>query len=191
MMKIFVQVLLASLLLMACKPKVRQEIPVAPETPFHFMPFTDYFESELRMIDSLQIPTVLVETKNGQSDTLPASMADTRILATPFLNLKPLDDAYRETSFADQTIASVTLTYTAKSASTTPQRIDVIIEPNPTGEDKIKSIFTDTNESRGDTAVNTKLYWRGGKHFQIITTKQLPGKESATHIRKLEWNPGS
>jgi hypothetical protein len=190
-MKIFVQILFASLLLIACKQKVRQEIQVAQEIPFHFLPFTDYFESELRWIDSLQMPTVLFETKNGQTDTLPASMADTRLLAAPFLALKPLDDAYRETSFADQTIASVTLTYTAKAASTTPQRIDVIIEPNPTGEDKIKSIFTDTNESRGDTAINTKLYWRGGKHFQIITTKQLPGKESNTHIRKLEWNPGS
>lgn len=178
------------LMLVACQQKPKHTPSVPPETPFTFLPFNDYFESELKTLDSLSIPTVRIETLNGKTDTLPASFAETRAFAEPFLRLNPNDKDYREQSFADQSIASVTLTYTAKDPATVPQRIDVIIEPHPTEEDKIKSVFTDANTQSGDTSINTKLYWRSGKNFQQITVKSIGTQTVSTHIRKLEWMPG-
>lgn len=175
---------------MACKQKPQQTLTPPPETPFTFIPFTDYFEAELKTLDSLSIPTVRIESLNGITDTLPASFAETRTFAAPFLALKPNDKDYLEQSFADQSIASVTLTYRAKNPATLPQRIDVIIEPNPTGEDKIKSVFTDAHTQSGDTSIHTKHYWRSGKNFQQITLKEVGSQTVSTHIRKLEWMPG-
>src|SRR6188768_2423731 len=97
------------------------------------------------MVDSLKLPVLKITSANDHQDTVLLSIDEFRELAREFLQPDFSDPSnkkkYKESSFADQSIPSVTLTYSTPDKELEVQRIDVIIDPNPEFNDKVKSIY--------------------------------------------------
>lgn len=144
------------------------------------------------MVDSLQLPVMKFVTINNKTDSGLISWDEFKVLAADFLQPDISDPSisglYKENSFADQSIPSVTLTYAAQNKDLEIRRVDITINPNPVLYDKVRSIYLEKNSIRKDTFIHKKLYWRADRNFQIITTMQLQNQPSATRILKCIWD---
>jgi hypothetical protein len=186
--------LLATLLIiLSCnsgkEKEVQQERKEKQEEVF---PIALFFHEQIRMVDSLKLPTVKVTVTNGKTTTEAISMEEFKSLAQEFINADisdpSLKNVYRESSFADQSIPSITLTYSTLDSSREIQRLDVIIDPDPVREDRVKTIYIEKGHRQGDTAVQKKLYWKANENFQVLTSKNLRGKKPVVNQVKVSWN---
>jgi hypothetical protein len=188
MKKLFI--VITALLLAACNnPSGHQETKMTNDNQEYF-PVTSFLSGQVNMVDSLQLPVLRFTTINGVTDTVLLSIAEFRALAQEFLkpDFSELHEHYTEAGFADQSIPSVTLTYSTPDKALELKRVDVIIDPKPEFGDKVKSIYMEKIIHKDDTLITKKLYWKTNKNFQIITSKQtgeLPAINS--HI-KVSWD---
>jgi hypothetical protein len=188
MNKLFV-VIIACTLAACNNPQVKPGAEMADHDQEYF-PVTSFLSGQVNMVDSLQLPVLRFTTINGVTDTVLLSIAEFRETAGEFLqpDFSKLQKHYTESSFADQSIPSVTLTYSTPDKALELKRVDVIIDPKPEFSDKVKSIYMEKTSEKDDTLITKKLYWKTNKNFQIITSKQtgeLPAINS--HI-KVSWD---
>lgn len=157
-----------------------------------FFPVADYVKSQVHMADSLQLPIIKI-TIVGK-DSVPSSIkADEfgKIAAefyTPDISDVSIKRQYTETAFADQSIPSVTFTYTTKNPSLEVQRLDVLIKPDPVQNDKVRNLYVEKYFEKGDTTFTKKLFWQANKNCQIITTARPKNGTEATKIEKVSWS---
>ena len=173
------------LLLVACKNG-----PVKKEGT-NFFPVASFIDGQVHTVDSLRLPVQKLTTINNRTDTVLIGLPEFKQLAagfkTPDINDSSLSRYYTESSFADQSIASVTLTYSTKDSSLPLQRLDVIIHPDPVLNDQVQSIYLEKAGQVKDTLIVKKLYWRADRNFQIITSKQS-GAQATSTVVKVVWN---
>lgn len=155
-------------------------------------PITSFIEGQLHLVDSFQLPVQKYITVNSKTDTALISIPDFKQLAQEFLhpdiNDPQVSKAYKENSFADQSIKGVTFTYTTEDKDMEIQRVDVVVSASPVANDKVRSIYIEKQYASGDTAINKKLYWRADRNFQIITIRQLGEQPPLTSVMKVEWD---
>ncbi len=155
-------------------------------------PVKSFFAGQIHLVDSLQLPVFKYVTHDNKTDSMLISLSEFSILASEFMepdiSLPSLSRYYKETGFADQSIPSVTLNYSTTNKDIETQRMDVVINPNPVLNDKVKSIYIERITNSKNASVLKKLYWKANKHFQIITFMQS-GNEQATISRlKVVWD---
>jgi hypothetical protein len=68
------------------------------------------------------------------------------------------------------------------------QRVDVILDPNPVTDDKVKTIYIEKKETVRDTIIMKKLYWKAGKNFQVITSKKFRDQAEKISQLKVAWD---
>jgi hypothetical protein len=155
-------------------------------------PVSSFFRDEIKAVDSLRLPTVMVTTMNNRSDTTLISMDTFRTMANEFL-LSDISDPslsrhYKESSFADQSIPSISFSYAALDKDLEIRRMDIILQPNPMGNDKVKTVYIEKVNRNKDTIINKKLYWKSGNNFQIIISSQLKKQPEKITQVKVSWN---
>ena len=186
--------LLGSLLvILSCNSGKEKKIEEArKEKQEEVFPVALFFQEQIRIVDSLQLPTVKVTVSNGKRSMEAISMEEFKSLAQEFITADisdpSLKNVYTESSFADQSIPSITLTYSTPDSSREVQRLDVIIDPDPVREDRVKTIYIEKRHTHADTAVQKKLYWKANENFQVLTSKYLPGKKPVVTQVKVSWN---
>ena len=177
--------LLIMLLAAACRDK-----PVETKEAT-FFPVKQFIQGQLRTIDSMHMPLIMITVSGNRMDTVAITTASLHQLAADFLSPDINDSAlhryYTENSFADQTIASATLTYSTRNRDLPVQRVDVIIRPDPVLSDQVNSIYMEKSYREKDTGVVKKLYWKADRNFQIITIKQA-GSHTENRVVKVVWN---
>lgn len=187
------------LLLAACNnnnaPKTEANQGTAIDTAnpnADFFPVADYIKSQVHLVDSMQLP--IMKTTIVGKDSVPASIKQeefSKIAAefyTPDINDAGIKKDYKETAFADQSIPSVTFTYTTKNSSLEIQRLDVLVKPDPVQSDKVRTIYIEKFFEKGDTSISQKLFWRADKNCQIITSAQPKSGAEVTRIVKVSWS---
>jgi len=191
-MKYFL-ILASSLLFFSCNSgEQEQAAQIRKEKQEEVFPVGLFFREQINRVDSLKLPTVKITSIRGKTSTEAISIEEFRLLAEEFVQADisngAVKDAYKETSFADQSIPSVTLTYSTPDSSKEIQRLDVIIKPNPVNDDQVSSIYIEKHVRLKDTSILKKMYWKANENFQVITSKKIPaGKESITQV-KVSWN---
>lgn len=165
-----------------------------PDTTTHnFFPVADYIAGQIKLIDSLQLPISKKITIGKKESLVAADYRDLVEQAGYFQNpdfTKPgIRESYKETSFADQSIPSVTFNYTTSDTAAAFQRVDVIINPDPVKADQVRSIYMEKNTQAGDTMILQKMYWKADKHMLIITEKRLGNQTLPIQQVKLTWDP--
>ncbi|KYP15290.1 hypothetical protein [Flavihumibacter sp. CACIAM 22H1] len=172
------------------EPAKISEKQAATSTPF---PIADYIRSQLQEIDSLQLPVTLYRTGAEGNDTTLLSTKDCLELARPFTEpdiAKPdVASHFTESSFADQSIPSITFNYLSKEETMPLKRADVVLQPNPSVSDKVRSIYLEKAFSIGDTLVQEKLFWNDGHYYQIIRTKSAGASNPIQSTLKVVWDP--
>lgn len=158
-----------------------------------FFPVADFIGGQIKMIDSLQLPLSKSVTINNKTKLEAVTDQEFKSLALNFsqpdINAPGLKIKYKETSIADQSIPSVTLTYSTADTSLQVQKISVFIKPDPVANDKVNAIYIEKLFTKGDTIFNQKLYWKTGKNFQITTEKKTGGKLLPVEQVKVIWDP--
>lgn len=172
--------------LLACNNEPEKESPA-------YFPVVSFINDQMHHVDSLQLPVQKLTTVNNQTDTALIDIVEFKRLALDFtrpdINDPALNKDYTENSFADQTINSVTLTYSAKKKELPLQRLDVILHPDPVLDDRVQSIYMEKGEQVKDTTISKKLYWKANQNFQIITIRQS-GPVMVSRVIKVVWNGG-
>jgi hypothetical protein len=155
-------------------------------------PVSSFFIEQIRKIDSLQLPTVKYTSQGERRDTTAASMEEVKMLAQEFIDADiskaSLSNQYKESNFADQSIPSITFSYTATNSTLPIQRMDVILDPNPVLDEQVKTVYIEKQQVTNDTLINKKLYWKSDKNFQVITSKRITGKPEWMTQVKVSWD---
>jgi len=157
-----------------------------------FFPTASFFAGQVKMVDSLQLPVLKFVTSNGHTDTTQITTREMGLMATDFLQTDlsgpELRKLYKEESFADQSISSITLTYSTKDRNLPVQRMDVLINPDPVLNDKVRSIYIEKLEKHGDTSVLKKMYWKTDKHFLIISSAKVDNDSAKITQLRVQWD---
>lgn len=177
----------------ACNNQVEQpqNKDKAPQQPEIF-PVKSFFTDQVHQVDSLQLPVFKYISYDNKTDSVLISLDEFKSLANEFVEpdiTRPsLRRYYKETGFADQSIPSVTLNYSTINKDLEIQRMDVIINPNPVLNDKVKSIYIEKITNGNNDSVLKKLYWKANKNFQIITFKRSGNQDAAISRLKVVWD---
>ena len=177
-----------------CKDKTRSksDSTTISGEQIQIYPVSSFFKDQIREIDSLQLPTVKYTSEGERRDTSAVTMEEVKMLAQEFIDAdisKPsVSNQYKESNFADQSIPSITFSYTATNSELPIQRIDVILDPNPVLDDQVKTVYIEKHHVTNDTVINKKLYWKSDKNFQVITSKRITGKPEWITQVKVAWD---
>lgn len=189
-------VLITASFLLACgnNPQKSANTEGSPaEAEGSYFPVTGFIHSQLTAIDSLQLPVTKYEAAGDKKDTVALSTADCRLLAAPFLEYDitapPLKEKFRETSFADQSIPSITFTYHTDDSTLALKRVDVVLAPDPVQADKVKSVYMEKLFQQQDTLVEEKLYWKANHFYQLIRSKKVANGQPIISQLKVVWDP--
>lgn len=184
--------LVLQLLQAGCKDKTSTTDQESTKTTVHF-PVADYIRSELKEIDSLQLPVTLYKSGAEGSDTALLSTEECTNLAASFMEPDLADPEvarfFNESSFADQSIPSITFNYTSKEETMPLKRVDVVLKPDPSVSDKVRTIYLEKSFMKGDTLVQEKLFWNDGHYYQIMRTKSAGSGTPLLSQVKVVWDP--
>jgi hypothetical protein len=158
-----------------------------------FFPVLSFIKSQVADIDtSLYHIRKLTLLDSLRSDTISIPREQFREEAKDFLTIPDLSsskysDRYKEEKIFDETLNRVLLTYTPVAPDKEEiQRQEVLIKPNPSG-DQITNIIINRSLNSRDSAVQKQLLWKVGEGFQVTTTKQLKGQPETTQTVKVTW----
>jgi hypothetical protein len=153
-----------------------------------FFPIAGNINAELKEIDSLPIAVIKYTTVGDKTDTSLAEKQELKtvsaLLTHPDISSPELKKYYKEAVFMDNTINTVTMSYTTTSNDPAVRKIEVMIHPET---EKVKSIYVEKLEKSGDTAYNRKMVWTSGKSLQLITITNLPGQPESIKTEKYNW----
>lgn len=181
------------ILALACNNKVEQQQNNEQALQnAEIFPVKSFFADQINMVDSLQLPVFKHMAHDNKTDSGLISLNEFKILANEFMeadiSLSSISRYYKETGFADQSIPSVTFIYSTTNKDLEIQRMDVIINPNPVLNDKVKSIYIEKITKSKDASILKKLYWKANKHFQIISFTQSGNQKAAISRLKVVWD---
>jgi len=159
-----------------------------------FFPVSDFIGGQVKMVDSLQLPLSKSVTVKGKTVLAPPiADAEFKLLAAAFRQPDISDPAlkkfYKESSFADQSIPSIVISYTTTNPALEIQKIDVIISPDPVKSDRVRTIYMEKQRVAGDTIIRQKLYWKANHNCQVITEKQVGKTLLPAEQVKVVWDP--
>jgi hypothetical protein len=147
-----------------------------------FFPIEGNIKAELKKLDSLPIAILKYTTKNGVSDT---SIFDKEAfkkvaaeLYTPDISSADLKKFYRESVFMDNTINTVTMSYSTTETDPVVRKIEVMIQPET---EQVRSIYVEKQEGQ----MVRKMIWTPGRNLQIITLAD--GEPDNIKTEKFTW----
>jgi hypothetical protein len=147
-----------------------------------FFPIEGNIRAELKKIDSLPVTILKYSTEKGLSDTSIFSREEFRKIAeqlyTPDISSPELKKYYRESVFMDNTINTVTMSYTTTEKEPEIRKIEVMIHPE---SEEVRSIYVE--KQNGQTLF--KMVWTPGKNLQVITIPD--GEPENIKTEKYSW----
>jgi len=175
----------------SCQSKPKEE---ASDTEPYF-PIKSYIESQIAHVDTSLYTIQRIETQNNQSDTTIIPREDFKEQAKDFLKIPDITrskwkDDYVETKLFDEALQSAVITYMPKEEDAEVRRQEVIIKPNASEGDQVKTIFIDRNFEDGSSTIQQKLLWEVNKWFRIVTITQKPNQPEQIKTIQVIWREG-
>ncbi|MBK7562695.1 MAG: hypothetical protein IPQ06_05415 [Chitinophagaceae bacterium] len=129
------------------------------------------------------------------SDTTYIPREEFEVAAADFLAIPDLSDQkvakrYKEEPARyDELLNRVIITYTPLN----PEREEIksqelLVTPNVATGDKVNNIIILREISDRDSFLQKKMLWQMDRSFQVITTRQEPGKPEIIITTKVSWN---
>lgn len=159
--------------------------------PRDYIDVSSYLKGQLKFIDSVPFAFLKVNVEQDSifTDSQFISKEQVRAIVQPFL-VKELEKAnfekyFKETSFADATIETVTITYEAENDQLPVSRVDIYVNPE---KERISQLYLVRHEAKGDSLITQQLLWKHNKSFVLITA--LGKKDEPEHIvtEKVIWD---
>jgi len=163
--------------------------PVKKQT---FFPVTDYIRGQLKEIESLPVTPVKIINNNGNRDSIWMKKENIRAFAEPFLHPEidsaNFNELFIESSFLDQTIDAITLSYDPAGKlpdSLQLRRWDVYINPK---KNTIIRIYMVKEGSKNGITQTFQLLWKSGQWCKITTITEHPGNPPDIKEELMKWD---
>ena len=157
-----------------------------------FFPVTSYLKGQINALSKSEVTPLKITSFQQHQDSAWLKIPDLPGIAQPFLH--PVIDSvnlvkfYKESSFFDQTINAITLSYDPISYQQDPlalKSLVVYIDPKTNNVTRIyieKVIATDKGNSL------QQLTWKSDKWFKITTITEHEGSQPDIRDEKVIWN---
>lgn len=179
-------------ILFSCKEKKAEEKKSEGTGKEKFFPAIPYIKSQVAHIDtslySIRKITVIDTVRNDTTYIPREQFAEAArdFLSLPDISKPEYSGRYTESNTYDETIGRAQLLYTPVKDDELITSQQVSIKPNMS-EDKVVSIYVNTNFSNKDSMVEKKLIWIVDESFQVTTIRQLKGQPEVTSTYKVVW----
>jgi hypothetical protein len=182
-------IILILLWIISCKSEKKANPAAEP-----FFPVVGFIKSQVAHVDTGMYSIKYVDLSDTtKRDTAYYHRDRFRELSTEFLQVPDIStseyqDRFVEARNYDETINRVYIVYTPVDPEKEQiQRQEILIHPDPAG-DRITSIIIDYHLNTKDSSVQKRMLWQADRSFQVVSTKQLPGKPETTSVYKVIWN---
>jgi hypothetical protein len=158
-----------------------------------FFPVISFLKSQATHVDTSLYRIVKIHTVDKFSDTVYLKREQFRDYAKEFttlpdISVEKLKKDYLETRMYDDELKAVILNYSPKKTEGEIRRQEVLITPNGSTGDEVRSIFIDRITDRKDSTVQKRMTWNVDKDFQIITIISKTDGTEKVEILKVIWN---
>lgn len=92
---------------------------------------------------------------------------------------------FEETTFADATMHTITITYNSINKQSGVERIDVYVNPE---REEIHQLYMTRRKEDGDSVVSQQILWRHNRYFTLITSVTAKNKEEKIKAEKIIWD---
>jgi hypothetical protein len=175
----------AFMVIFSCKNKKQEE-------DTNFFPALSFIKSQVAHVDTSLYSIIKIVKTDSTADTTFIKREQFKEAAKDFLSLPDitsgkLKDDYEETKLYDNDLQQAVLNYMPKDQGAEIQRQEVMIQPNPNG-DQVKSIFINLIKNDGDSTVQKVLFWQVDKRFKVVTTVHKANMPEKTQTLEVVWN---
>ena len=158
-----------------------------------FFPVISFLKSQVKHIDTSLFRLKRIDIIDSLQDTSYIKRDEFRrlvndFLETPDITEKSLKKKYKEDKTYDESLDRVILSYTPKDDNMEVLREEVIISPNTSEGDQVKSIIIEKMMERKDSIILKRLLWQVNKSFQVVTLIQKPNQPEITRTIEVIWN---
>jgi len=167
--------------------KKPDKAPAADNTVYY--PINSYIKQQIKQVDTVPYYVYRVLVVNNKKDSTTISRPVFDSLAQQFILPELAEGTLRkdftEAVYEDQSTNSVTLTYTPKDSSNIVQNAMVLLD---TTSQKVKWIFINTLQNRGDSSIIQKIGWKGGASCYLNRlVSYTDGKTNEMRLN-IVWN---
>ena len=180
------------MLYISCTSKTENiTAPIIDKNNLALIPVTDYLKGQLKEIEESPVTPLKTTMEGGKMDSVWVSRDSIRTFAAPFLSPR-IDSAslsafFEGTSFLDQSVNAVTLTYEANAKIPTEvslKHLDIYIHPE---QNVITRVYM-VKDSLIENGIQTlQLTWNSGNNCSIITIIQEKGKKPRIKEENMIW----
>jgi hypothetical protein len=158
-----------------------------------FFPVISFLKSQVAHVDTSLYRLIRIDITDSLQDTVRIKRGEFRDLAKDFLETpditdKSLKKKYKEDKSYDESLDRVILTYTPNENNMEVLREEVIISPNTSEGDQVKSIIIERMIDGKDSSILKRLLWQVNKSFQVVTLIQKLNQPEITQTFKVTWN---
>jgi hypothetical protein len=159
--------------------------------PKDYIDVSSYLKGQLKYIDTVPFAflKVAVEQDSIFTDSQFISKEQVKAIIQPFLvkelEKKNFEKNYKETSFADATIETVTITYEAENDKSPVSRVDIYVNPE---KEMISQLYLVRHETKGDSVFTQQLLWKHNKSFVLITASAKKNEPENIVTEKVIWD---
>ncbi|RXK59747.1 hypothetical protein ESA94_11860 [Lacibacter luteus] len=180
---LFIAVTITALsLLGSCKRK--------PKEPRDYVDVSSYLKGQLKYIDTVPFAFLkVVQQDSIYTDSQFITKEQVRAILQPFLvkeiEKKNFEEYFKEVTFADETIESLTLNYEATDEDIPVTRVDIYVNPE---KETITQLYLVRHEEKGDSSIVQQLLWKHNKSLVLITSKAKKDQPEKTITEKVIWD---
>jgi HD superfamily phosphohydrolase len=176
----------------SCQNSSNEEVE---DTEKPYFPIKSYILSQIADVDSSVYSIRRIETQNNRSDTAFIKREEFREQAKDFLEIPDITQKkwkkdYRENKSFDETLQIATISYWAKEDDAEIRRQEVIIKPNLTLGDQVKTIYIDRLFEDGSSTVQQRMLWEVDNWFKVTTITQKPNQPEQIKTLQVIWGVG-
>ncbi len=158
--------------------------------PKDYIDVSSYLKGQLRYIDTIPFAFLKVVQKDSiYTDSQYITKEQVKDIANQFLveelEKKNFENNFHETSFADATIHTITITYEATNKNSPITRVDVYVNPE---KEQISQLYLIRNQERGDSVVSQQLLWKHNKSFILITSVTKKDGTEKNLTERVIWD---
>jgi hypothetical protein len=143
-----------------------------------------YLRGQLKYLDSVPHGYLKLTTADTlQPDSVYLTLQQVKDLVlgfiAPELEKDKFSERFEETSFADATLQTITITYRSVSPKNAVERIDVYVNPE---NGSIHRLYLVQAASSNEHTAKRQLLWTHNQGFTIITTHSREGQQTGSSL---------